>query len=393
MKIYKDVLLKTNFYKERVLNDLIRNGVSPSRSDVNAAVERIDRFLALYQYKAIRSGSCFDMDEFYESMHKIEQDLKFLYLIVYEVAVKEYESLYQEVENHLKGLEQMANALKTRAKMELGSTSLGETIFFQGNGFESYTVDEDTFVDLGSIPVRLGSRIAFLFDGDNILPENVVLSLSDGQKASYLAPYNYMQDISEIPGERVRRLYRYEERQDQIVNTSFQLIAEGLAPSKDKEYRIMAGKDSLILKNHRGENIVKKNESNNYYAIEPGLMTLFLYEATFARFAFSKLPAQKNFEGLFIEDLGKFTELTIDSQGDLSFEIVTDGEVYAEVSDGLIKDGRLFYPKRSQARDFLIEETLPGEIVNMQAHLKVRAEDAAPVRINSVVLKSVGGNF
>lgn len=389
MKTYLDVLYKTQYYRDKVLKDLIRKGVSPSRLDVEAAVGKIDRFLALYKGKSIEAGTAIDMKEFYESFKTIEHDLKILYRIVYEIALIEYQALYLQVDNHLKGLESMAESMKRRSSMEIGSSSVGETIYYKGSEFETYTVNEDVFVELGKIKLHESERIALLFDGENVDPENVLMNIQNEDLSLFVAPYNYMQDTLIIPGERSKRSYTYSEKEDQIINSGFQINAEGLLASPESDYRILGGKDCITVLGARGEAVQKIDENNSYYSFEPGVMTFYIHKGSYARFSFTKMPQDKNFSGTFIDHMGDLEKIVIESQGDLGFEIITDGKVYAEVAKGLVKEGKLFYPKRSNARDFLIEESFRGKEIVADAYLKIASKDGAPVKIKSITIKSM----
>jgi hypothetical protein len=390
MATYKDILLKTAYYKEQVTKEMIKKGLFPDDRSIQDRVDRIDKFLAVFSHTSVKAGSSFNTEDFKRILFVIYQDLQFLYQLLYEETQKEYEYVRSYVDAHLKELENLATRYRLRSKLEIDSTSLGETILFQNSGFSIFNRDNATYVDLGSIEVKEGSTLAVLFDANNVNTEQALLGLQDeGGNITYAAPYNYMQDTFTVPGSPVTASYSFDIKDDQIVNTAFEVSAAGLEPTEQNHYLIFGGKDQVLLRESVVRTAIAKDENNSFYARQPGTIEFFIYKGTYANFNFTRQPEGKNFKGNSIENLATYHSVVMKSSGELAFSLATDGEVYAVMKPGIVKAERLFYPEQADVRSFLIEEVKPGATKRYNAFMKIINNNEEPADINSIAIKEL----
>lgn len=389
MATYKDVLLKTSYYKEQVVKELIKTGMYPDDRTIQDRVQRIDKFISIFNHSTVKSGSLFNTEDFKKVLHYIYQDLEFLYKLLHEGAVREYEYTKSYVDAHLKELEDLAKRYRLRSKLEIDSTSLGETILFQNSGFSVFHRDNSTYIDLGIVEPREGSTLALLFDANNIKAEEVLLGLEDEDGVYYTAPYNYMQDIFKVPGSSQTASYDFEIEKDQIISSAFEVADEGLIPNASNQYLIFGGADQVMYRGNVKRVPVEKSDSNTFYVREEGFIEFYIYKGTYANFNFTRQPEGKNFKGNSIEDMKTYHHVAIKSEGEFAFSVATDGEVFAVMKKGVVKSGKLFYPEKADVHSFLIEEVMPGEKKQYNAFLKVINNSAEPESINSVAIKEL----
>ena len=133
--MYKDVIAKIEFHKERIINDFIKRGIYPTDETISAQINSINAGLSFFRSHKKLEGETFDTKEYNHMFNMIFMDLQLLYKLLYEISVKEYTTLKVFIDTHLDELETIANSYSTRAEQEINSTVLGKTIFFQSNGF------------------------------------------------------------------------------------------------------------------------------------------------------------------------------------------------------------------------------------------------------------------
>lgn len=390
MATYKDQLLKAAYYKETVIKEMIKKGLFPDDRTIQDRVDRIDKLIAIFSHRNIKAGEKFDADEFKQALMLIYQDLSFLYQLLYEETVKEYEYTRSYIDAHLKELEKLSERYRLRSKLEIDTTSLGQTILFQNSGFRVFNRDNATYVDLGLVQAKDGSTLAMIFDADNMNAEQALLGLQDTKgDIFYTSPYNYMQDVFKVPGNLETESYAFNIDEEQIVNTAFKVNAEGLEPTENNQYLIFGGENQILLREPVIRTPISIDENNSFYAREAGTIEFYIYKGTYANFNFTRQPEGKNFKGNSIENLSEYHPVVIRSEGELAFNLTTDGKVFAIMERGIVKEGELFFPEDTKVRSFLIEEIKPGKTRYYNAFLKIISNNEEPVRINYVAIKEL----
>ena len=385
--MYRDAALKINYYKTQIMQELTKRGIYPDDITVQSRVNNIDDRLAVFQYMESQPGTEFDTEKFNTDMERVGQDLKFLYQLVYTMAIKEYVQLKSYVDCHLSELEDLAKKYSYKTKLEIGSTALGKTILYQANGYNLKLQDTWATVSLGSVTVNKGSHLACIFDADNILPENVIFSF-DGSNCS---PYSYNRDFFKVPGEAKSIARSYDLPEGSLITSAFPINIIDFKPTANSQYVIFGGKDKISYNDGTNEvQYVNKQQGNPCTLRSSGRIEFYVYGGSFISFDFSKQPIGKNFSDTSINNLKKRHKIVIECDADFSFDFVTDGQIYAVRQDGIIKNNKLYFPSAVQLYDFFVEEFLPGETLTYKnVTVTISGIGSEAVDINAIAIKEL----
>lgn len=383
MTLYKDQIEKITYYKERIMQDLTKKGIYPDNLYVAERIASIDTKLSLFKHKYVSPGEKFNTQEMNESMLLIAEDLKILYLLVYRMSIEKYNELKSYLEGHLQELQAMAKKYEYKTKFEIDSTSLGKTIFFQANGFNTSINNTIATIELGSIEADNASKLSCIFDGDNISPENVVFSF-DGKNCS---PYSFNRDFFSVPGDVKTMNYDYTLPENEHVASAHIMNIPNFTPSPKNKYFIYGGHDYVALRYG-----FKKRESGTPFKFSsPGIVTFYVLNSTYINFDFSSQPLSKNFNDTSINKPQKCQKITMEYEAGFSFDFITDGTCYATRNEGIIKDNKLYYPNGDDLTDFLIEEFYGGNkttFKNVSVVISSLTKDT-PLKINTIAIKEL----
>jgi hypothetical protein len=385
--VYREAVLKIDFYKAQIMKELTKRGIYPDEITVQSRIHGIDDRLAVFRYMEAAPGLEFDTDKFNTDMTYIWQDLYFLYRLVYELTVNEYISLKSYVDCHLAELEDMARKYRYKTQLEIGSTSLGKTVFFQASGYNIVYKENTAVISLGSITVTKGSLLACIFESDNVADNKVIFSFDDKN----CSPYSYNRDFLKVPGEARSVTYSYSLPEDLLINTSFQLNITSFKPKSDSRYIVFGGKDTIaIYDTSKRQTLVKKQQGSPCVIKKAGRIEFYIVGGSFINFDFSKQPLSKNFTETTISNLKRRHKIVMECDRDFTFNFVTDGQIYAVREDGIFKDDKLYYPTAVQLHDFLVEEFLPGETKTYE-NVKVTMVGVGtdPVVVNAIAIKEL----
>lgn len=384
MSQYIDEVEKLAYYKEQIMQQLTRVGVFPDMISVNERLADIDAKLSIYRHRQAYSGDEFDTKRFNKEFADIAEDLKIIYKLVYQLSVERYEKIKEFAETHVAEMQSMARKYQNKTRFEIDSTSLGSTIFFQANGFNLSYGNGTATINLGSIEAMKGSKLACIFDAENVAPENVVFSF-DGKNCS---PYDLNRDFFTVPGTVTNRFCEYTVPDGEMVNTAHIMNIKEFEPDADNKYVIYAGKNCI-----RDEyQFIEKQENTPITLSVPGEVEFYILGGTFINFDFSQQPLSKNFSGTSITNLKSVHKIIMEHGEGFTFNYVTDGTVYAKRAIGTMRDGKLYYPYGDGVSDFRIEEYY-AEDKEQYSNVKVTVsgiKDDTPLTINNIAIKELG---
>lgn len=387
MSYYLDQIAKINYYKARIIENFAQNGMYPNNIDIENKINDINTSLAIFEYIDNKEGEIFDINKFNQDLKAIYDDLLILYKLVYQESIKEYEKIKIYVENNLSQLERLSNSYKYKTKMELDSTSLGNTIFFQGNGFNIVNKNGVAIINLGKIEVNNASKIACLFDADNIKDEQVVFSF-DGNNCS---PYTYNKDFFIVPGKIEKTSYIYTLPENIIKNTMYEMIPDNFSLNTDNKYIIYGGKNEISTVLGDNKTFYNKIDNIGINLLGAGKIIFYILNGSFVNFDFSSKPVNTNFSGTSIDNLNDEQEIIIEYYGDFSFNFETDGSFYATKANGLISNNKLYYPDNDDLNSFYIEEYKLSNKTTYN-NVTVTISDLLtdnPLNINAIAIKEL----
>lgn len=364
MSLYADQKKKIEYYRSRIIQDFARRGIYPDDSRVAAQISNIDTMLGIFQYMNVGRNETFDVDKFNEDMLRIWQDLKILYELAYEISVKDYEELQLWCELHLTELQNMAATYRYKTSLELNSTYLGDTVFYQSTGFNAVNKNGTITVNLGTIYVEEQSKLACIFDSDSVTLQDVLFTFKDKDGIiTNCSPYEYNRDFMSVPGSLRKNVYSVT-LNGENVRTSFICTPESLSGklSYNNKYKLYGGYNYMSF-NYYSTMYAEKLPDVPIELVNGGVVTFYILDGTYANFDFSETPRNKNFEGTQIKNMPHCQKIVIEHSSYLSFNFTTDGTIYATCQDGRIIDGELIYPAADRISDILIEEYSVGNKV------------------------------
>lgn len=384
---YTDEIYKINYYKQRIIESLSRSGIFPSDILIKERLDNINTALAIFQYTKNKEGAAFDTEKFNEDFRQIYDDLLILYKLAYQICIDDFEKIKSFTETHLLELEELARSYEYKTKLEIDSTSLGETIFFQANGFKIKQENGIATIDLGTIDANNGSKLACIFDCDTVNDEQVVFSF-DGNNCT---PYSYNKDFLRVPGEIFMKKYEYTIPDGAINNNAIEMFVDNFIPDNQNKYIIYGGSNTISTILGTSRTFYNKVEGVPVKVFGGGRIVFYVLGGTSISFDFSSQPIRTNFSGTRIDNLKKHHKIVIEYYGDFTFDYYTDGKVYGSRETGIIKDNKLYYPNADSLADFLIEEYKKGNATTFK-DVTVTVSDlftGDPIKINTIAIKEL----
>lgn len=387
MNQYTDEIEKINYYKQRIIKNLSQNGIFPDNLIVEERLKDIDAALAILQYIPYSESEMFDTDKFNEDFQRIYDDLLILYKLAYQICIEDFERIKTYAETHLLQLEDLARKYEYKTKFEIDSTYLGNTIFFQANGFDIRQENGIAVIELGKIEVNNASKLACMFQADNIEDNQVVFSF-DGNNCS---PYSYNKDFFTVNGDIKMQSYNYNLPDDLVNNTEFEMAIDNFIPNANNKYIIYGGSNMIYSTLGLFRTFYEKQEDTPINLTGGGKVVFYVINGSFISFNFSKQPIKTNFDGTKIDNLDSHRKIVIEYYGDFTFDYITDGKVYAVREIGIMKNNKLYYPNNDAISDFLIEEYTEGNkttYYNVTVTISDLYQDT-PLKIGMIAIKEL----
>ena len=131
--MYKDMILKLDYHKKHIIKSFIKRGYFPKSEEIANKLEQVNLRLALFESYNFTPGEKFNVKEINYMIEMLYADITFLYKILEDIQVKEYNKMLLNIETHLTELESLATHYKKRANEEINGTALGKTLLFKTN--------------------------------------------------------------------------------------------------------------------------------------------------------------------------------------------------------------------------------------------------------------------
>lgn len=398
--LYKDMMLKLQYYKEEVIKSFVKQGYFPTNDEITAALEDIDYRSALFETYMSKEGSLFNTKEINYMFECIYKDLEILYSVLQDILIKEYNSLRLYIETHIADLESTANELEARCNEEMARTTFGNTIFFRAGNWNISTDDEYTIIDFGSLNLIQGSKIALFANVDNIESNKVSFKLTatdDAQnKYSFDAlPYNYNDSTYTVPGEMGCNKYEMVLSAGTIVNGD---LSVNLETDTSNDYKILGGKDKMqIIYKDSGSTLIRDfaYDTNQFVAETACYIQFYYVDGDLLEYNFSEKPNHCNFsvsDGYVSSDT-KIKKVFLDVPAGFAcyFKKSNDkGDIWAVSEDGIIDSpNTLIYTGNRDIEDFEIREYVKSNIINYNLKMYVKSTKDVASLINNISIKQL----
>lgn len=393
--MYRDMAIKMKYHKEKIIQSFIDLGVFPTDERIQELLDSIDLSTAYLNVEEAVPGKDFDTETYNAMFLSIYRDLELLYKLLFELAVEEYTLLTSFVDTHLDNLETTMDFYKEKAEQETNTTSLGNTILFKNHSFNTKVQNNITHIDLGTVSVHNGSRIASIFNANDIEGDKVIFSYTKDNEVLRATPYNYNYATIVIPGEANKNEYAFNLSEDQIIDGMIKMDISK-TPSQNNVYTILGAKDKVLVKQF-GE-ITKhqiKNRPTKFDMLsfsEKSYIDFYTIGTTSITFRFNKKPVSTNFslDNYIVSNLNYVHHFFIECDAGFSFDFDIDGgQVFALKETGLIIDNELYFPKNIEAREFKIIEYELGDKETYKVTVDIVNDDGDQVDIKSILIKEL----
>lgn len=391
---YLDVEQKLIYQKEKILQQFIQKGIYPENTLITNHLNNIDLNLAIFKNYNKVLGENFNANEFNESIKMIYNDIKILYSILEDLAIKEFNDLQNYINSYINELNSVVDTYKTRASYENNSTTLGETLLFQNNNFTISNDNSTTIVDLVSITVEEASEIACIANVNNIDNNNIVFSFMNGDEELTISPYNIGNSTLTIPGKKNITAYDYSLSKTQTVSGPILINLSSEVVTKNK-YTILGGKDKMFI-NNKATNAYSVQDVPNSSGVllfnDKLYINFYVVGGNTISFNFNKKPISTNFpiEDNTVTNLSPVHHFFLECDEDFCFEIELDkGNIYAISEDGIINNNKLYYTGPSIVTDFHIIEEAAGASKTYSSKLKIYNDNDNDVSIENIVIKKM----
>lgn len=132
--MYKDIILKLDYHRKHIINSFVKKGYFPKSEEINNKLKQVDTRIALFKSYNFMPGEKFNTKEINHMIDMLYTDITFLYKVLEEIQINEYNKMLLTLETHLASLESLAIHYKKRANEEINGTSLGKTLLFKTDG-------------------------------------------------------------------------------------------------------------------------------------------------------------------------------------------------------------------------------------------------------------------
>lgn len=393
--LYKDMILKLKYYKEEIIKSYAKQGHFPLENEIKNKLQDVDYRTSLFESYLSKPGSYFNTKEINKMFELLYKDFEFLYNVLQDLLINDYNSLKLYVETHLNELENKANMYEQRFNEEMNTSSLGTTIFFQSNNWNITTKDEYTIIDLGSIDLIRGSKIALYCNVDNTLGDSVFFKLiANDDKYSFDAlPYNYNNNTYKVPGNLKINKQTLKLEGSVIVNDNLTI---NYSTNSDNEYKILGG-TNLMTVTYKNNNNIKlinfANTNNSFYTDEECYIEFYYIDGNYLQFNFNKKPNNCNFSLLdgYIKADDDIKKIYIDAPSNFMCSFNTEeGQVWASCEEGIIKDSTsLLYSGNWDLRDFEIREYVKADKTTYNLKLYIKSNTDVKDLIKNVFIKEL----
>ena len=391
---YKDMLEKARFYKKQVIQSFIKQGYFPSDEEIQTALSDIDMRSALLDTYLSAKGSLFNTKEINFMFECIYKDLNILYTVLEDILLNEYNKLKLDVEAQVTELEQKVYNLKCRMNEEINSTTLGTTIFFKANNWESETNDDITTITLGELDLINGSEIALFANINNIEADSVYFKLESETDTMYALPYNYNNDVYTIPGKLGINRFAFNISQGLKVNGNIEINLNDL--DYRNEYKILGGQN-LMKVTYKDSNIVSYEPfasfDRPFSTDKECYIEFYMIDNSSITYDFNIAPNHTNFalnDGTIVSNK-TITKVFIDAPSGFVCRFRLDkGEIWGSCTDGIIQNNNtLLYAGDWTLKDFQILEIVKSELTKYKISLILKSDKTIINYINNVYIKEV----
>lgn len=392
--MYKDMLLKLEYHKNKILQSFIKQGYFPKKEEIENTLKSIDERIALFKAYINIPGQLFNAKEMNYCLEMLYYDIAFLYKVLEEIYVEKYNTMLLNIETHMTYLESLANHFKKRADEEIKGTSLGKTLLFKTDNWDIDTNNESLDVFIGTLDLIQGSEISCFANINNTKKENILFKFKadDNSKDFVALPYNYNNDTYIVPGEIAIKDH------DLILNNDFNINSEIIIPfdvKLENDYKILGGKNKIVVTDKDTNQVTVYDfptVENPFQATNNCYITFYTENPGELEYNFNMKPYHSNFsiqDGI-IKCEKNIQRIFLDvPKGFICyFNVNGDINLWATEEDAIVDNNSLIYNGMILVRDFKIKEYIKDKKTRYNITVSIMEMDNDEV-IESIYIKEI----
>lgn len=392
--MYRDMLLKMDFHRKHIINAFIKRGYFPKNEEINEKLEQVNLRLALFKKQIFTSGETFNTKEINHMLAMLYTDITFLYKVLEDIQIEEYNKLLLNIETHMTNLEAIANHYKKRANEEINGTALGKTLLFKTDDWDIDFNDDSVEVAIGELELVQGAEISCFANINNTDKKNIVFEFNNSDpKNNFIAlPYNYNNDTYIVPGEIATKDYELSLDENFNINSEIKIP---FPTNTQNKYKILGGKGKMVVTD-KDTDVVRVVDIPTYdkpfIANKSCFISFYVEGKGNIEYNFNKKPLHSNFSiqnGIInIEKDIQKVFLDVD-EGFLCYFTFNDESIgWATLENAVPYDNYLIYNGMILVRDFKVKEYIRDKTIKYDIKVKINESDKDEV-IDCIYIKEV----
>lgn len=377
-----DELAKLAYYKKQIMEDFISKATYPTSNELNEKLEAINLSESYYRVVKVVDGELFNSQVFNAQSSALGEDLRLLYALAKEMTKTRLDYLSQFADTNLTALEKKVDFYLNKSRLEVQSSDLGFTAYYNEAPFSGEQNGEYFNVDCGEIELVDGSAIYLLLEGNNI--DYARLALNNGSETLYLSPYQLNKQCLKIPGET--KINEIQVTSSSAPKAYERVLMPYTDVKEDCEYVILTGKGNIATK------ASNKSDYKNYkqcICYEKTMIDFYVKDASSIQIHVSNKPLNTNYD--FSQDVIKLDKgikhFYLEMPEKSAVEIFLEGgAIYAQKAKGVIRSNLLYFVHNTPFKDFLILEKTKANKTTFKASLEVKSTSDV-LGINNIMIK------
>lgn len=355
-ELYRDEIEKIKYYKEKITDRYLAQGNSISKEQVQQALDKLDLKIAIFSQAYIRSGETMSVDKFNEQKQDIYHDLSVLYKVLYDILRERIDKTAVRIRYALDDLRLKTERFRYLTESQTVAV-YGKTIFHQTNNFNQEYRDGKVYISLGPVTVGSGSYLVPILSCGEIDPKDISFIFD---KDTVTSDYNYSRNYLRYTGNYTLEQNSYPNTEKEfgkdLIDISDELITTD-------QYNLFLNRSYVKIEDLTNNSIRYAIKKPEIYVSTIGQteMSCYVYGASYIRLGTTGSVSYKNFAG--DEILSPVQRQKVVLRGDsFSFDIQTDGVIYAEKVPASIQDDKLkIHRNYTDITDYMVEHIAYGE--------------------------------
>lgn len=392
--MYKDMILKLDYHRKYIINAFIKKGYFPTSEEINNKLSQIDARIALFEKYNFTPGEKFDTKQINYMLNMLYKDIAFLYKILEDIQLNEYNKMLLNIETHMVNLESLALHFKKRSNEEINGTSLGKTLLFKTDDWDIEMSDDGVKIDVGEVELIQGSEISCFANINNTDKQNILFKFeAENSKNNFIAlPYNYNNDTYLVPGEIEVK------ESDLTLNENFNINSEIKIPFKTNlknDYKILGGKGKMVITDKLTNSVTVTDiptYEKPFIAPRNCFISFYVEGKGSIEYNFNKKPLHSNFsiQNGNINITNKIQKIFLDvEEGFVCYFAFNDNCLgWATLEEAIVYEDYLIYNGMILVRDFKIKEYIKSKTTKYNVKVIINEFDNDEV-VDCIYIKEV----